>query len=102
MPEGSDLLFRRRGVTSDWYYDQARDLLNVALQFHSATTMVYAAFEARNALERFVLEMSLLATGGRLTEDQVRSAQNRDGAFRLLENAMSNYRHRLEFSNNRP
>src|SRR5215469_13659155 len=92
-------LTEKRGVTSDWYFDQAAALLEFALQHGSATALVYAALEARNALERFVLEMSLLATGGRLSDAQVRTAQRRDGAFQLLEQAMSNYRRHLQFTN---
>ena len=94
-----ELLSGRRGVTSDWYFDQAEDLLNVALQHDSATALVYAAVEARNALERFVLEMALLATGSPLSEAQLRTAQRRDGAFQLLDQAANNYRRHLEFTN---
>ncbi len=93
------LLTEKRGITSDWYFDQAGALLEFALQHDSATALVYAALEARNALERFVLEMSLLATGGHLSEAQIRTAQRRDGAFKLLEQAMSNYRRHLQFTN---
>src|SRR5437879_4071232 len=63
----NQFLTEKRGVTSDWYFDQAVALLEFALQHDSATALVYAALEARNALERFVLEMSLLATGGHLS-----------------------------------
>jgi len=96
---GNHLLTEKRGVTSDWYFDQAEALLKFALQRDSATGLVYAALEARNALERFVLEMSLLATGGQLSEAQIRTAQHRDGAFQLLDQAMNNYRRHLEFTN---
>ncbi len=96
---GNELLTGRRGVTSDWYFDQAEALLEFALQHDGATALVYAAVEARNALERFVLEMALLATGGPLSEDQVRTAQRRDGAFQLLEQAVNNYRRHLQFTN---
>ena len=96
---GDYLLTEKRGVTSDWHFDQAQALLEFALQRDSATALVYAALEARNALERFVLEMSLLATGGHLSEVQVRTSQRRDGAFQLLDQAMSNYRRHLQFTN---
>jgi len=96
---GDDLLAERRGVTSDWYFDQAEALLEFALKHDSATALVYAALEARNALERFVLEMALLATGGQLSEAQVRTAQRRDGAFQLLDQALKNYRRHVQFTN---
>jgi hypothetical protein len=96
---GNHFLTEKRGVTSDWYFDQAEALLEFALQRDSATALVYAALEARNALERFVLEMSLMATGGHLSEAQTRTAQRRDGAFQLLDQAMSNYRRHLQFTN---
>src|SRR5712691_693188 len=95
----NQFLTEKRGVTSDWYFDQAAALLAFALQRDSATALVYAGLEARNALERFVLEMSLLATGGHLSEAQLRTAQRRDGAFQLLDQAMSNYRRHLQFTN---
>ena len=47
----NQLLTEKRGVTSDWYFDQAVALLAFALQYDSATALVYAALEARNALE---------------------------------------------------
>jgi len=53
-----------RGVTSDWHFDQADALLKFAVEHHSATALVYACFEARNAIERSIMEMALLATGG--------------------------------------
>lgn len=96
---GNRLLTEKRSVTSDWYFDQAEALVEFALQRDSATALVYAALEARNALERFVIEMSLLATGGHLSEVQIRTAQRRDGAFQLLDQAMSNYRRHLQFTN---
>jgi len=86
-------------VTSDWYFDKAAALLEFALQHDGATALVYSAVEARNALERFVLEMALLATGGPLSDEQVRTAQRRDGAFQLLEQAVNSYRRHLEFTN---
>ena len=95
----NQLLTEKRGVTSDWYFDQAVALVAFALQHDSATALVYAALEARNALERFVIEMSLLATGGHLSEAQIRTAQHRDGAFQLLDQAMNNYRRHLQFTN---
>lgn len=95
----NELLIGRRGVTSDWYFDHAEALLAFALQHDSATAFVYAALEARNALERFVLEMALLATGNPLSEEQLRIAQRRDGAFPLLDQAVNNYRRHLEFTN---
>jgi hypothetical protein len=95
----NQLLTKKRGVTSDWYFDQATALLEFALQHDSATALVYAALEARNGLERFVVEMSLLATGGHLSEAQICTAQRKDGAFQLLDQAMNNYRRHLQFTN---
>ena len=99
MSNAEDLLTHRRDVTSGWYFDQARALLDFAIRNLSATALVYAALEARNSLERFVLEMSIAAIDGRLTQEQVRMAQNQDGAFRLLRDAMNNYRQQIEFTN---
>jgi hypothetical protein len=95
----NDLLTSRRGVTSEWHFDQAEALLTFALKHDSASALVYGALEARNALERFVFEMAVVATGGHLTEAQMRTARRQDGAFQLLEHAMSHYRSHLLFTN---
>src|SRR5262245_57565577 len=94
-----DLLTRSRSVTTEWHLDQAERLLKVAVEKQSPTALVYAALEARNGIERFVVEMSIVATGGRLTDEQIRTAQHKDGAFRLLDDAMQNSRKHLEFTN---
>lgn len=94
-----DFLTRRRHVTVEWYLDQAQQLLELAKKMHSATALVYSALEIRNAIERFVIEMSIVAKGGVLTDEQVRVAHRKDGAFQLLENAMSAYRKHIEFTN---
>lgn len=92
-------VFRNRGVTADWHLDQARRLLRIALEEESATALIYSALEARNAIERFVFEMSVLATGGRLTDQQLRIARKKQGVFQLLEDALENYRKHIEFQN---
>ncbi len=92
-------LFESRDVTADWHVAQSRRLLDVALRQGSATALTYAALEARNAVERLVFEMSVLATGGKFTPKQLRSAQKKDGLFKLLDEALHNYRRHIEFQN---
>jgi len=92
-------LFDNRDVTADWHVVQSRRLIDVALSRGSSTALVYAALEARNALERLVFEMSVLATGGKFTSDQLSAAQKKDGLFKLLDEALHNYRRHIEFQN---
>jgi len=94
-----DSLFANRDVTADWHVAQARCLLDLALTDGSATALIYAALEARNALERLPFEMSVLATGGRFTPEQLRMAQRKDGVFQLLDQALEDYRRHIEFQN---
>ena len=92
-------LFTNRDVTADWHVEQARRLLEIALNQGSATALVYAALEGRNAIERLVFEMSMLATGGKFTPEQLRTAQRKDGVFELLAEALNKYRRHIEFRN---
>lgn len=92
-------LFNNRDVTADWHVMQSRRLIDVAFSCGSSTALVYAALEARNALERLVFEMSVLATGGKFTSDQLSTAQKKDGLFKLLDEALNNYRRHIEFQN---
>lgn len=92
-------LFENRDVTADWHVAQSRRLVDVALSQGSSTALVYAALEARNAIERLVFEMSVLATGGKFTPDQLSAAQKKNGLFRLLDEALHNYRRYIEFQN---
>lgn len=78
---------------------QARRLIDLALSDGSVTALVYAALEARNAIERFVFEMSVVATGGSLTQEHLLTAQKKDGGFELLNQAFNNYRRHIEFQN---
>jgi hypothetical protein len=43
--------------------------------------------------------MSVLATGGKLTQEQLQTAQKKDGGFELLDDALNNYRRHIEFQN---
>lgn len=92
-------LFADRDVTAEWHLGQAQQLCNAALERQSATALVYAALEARNGIERLVFEMSVLATGGNLTNEQLQIARNQHGLYRLLEEAMGAYRRYFEFMN---
>ena len=93
------VLFENSDVTADWHVAQSRRILDVALSQGSSPAMVYAALEARNAIERLVFEMSVLATGGKFTPDQLSAAQKKDGLFKLLDEALHNYRRHIEFQN---
>jgi hypothetical protein len=87
---GNQFLTEKRGVPSDWYFDQAAVLLEFALRCGSATALVYAALEARNALERFVLEMSLpprvpMITASSLTAPALDAAEPCGGSDALCK-----------------
>jgi len=94
-----DQLTRRCEVTSDWHYQQARLLFEIATKEHSAAFLIYTALEARLTFERYILEMSALATGEELSENQLEDALKNDGVFRLLEEIYQDYRKYLEFCN---
>ena len=70
-------LFYNRDVTADWHVMQSRRLIDVAFSRGSSTALVYAALEARNALERLVFEMSVLATGGSLRQTNLALCRKR-------------------------
>lgn len=93
-------IFRiKRKVTSKWHIEQAERLLQTATNRKSSSALIYAALEARNAIERFVFEMSVLATGGCFSDYHLRLAQKKDGIFELLKQAMENYRKHIKFTN---
>lgn len=93
------LLNNDRKVTAKWHINQAEELLKFAIKKNSASSLIYAALEARIGLERFVFEMSVLAKGGNFEDRELEKARKRNGIFDLLKNAMDNYRKHLEFCN---
>ncbi len=94
-----DPLFLNRNVTTEWHLEQAKRLHRMALEEASSTALVYAALEARNAIERLVFEMSVLATGGQFTDEQLRMTRRQHGMYQLLVSAMEDYRKHIEFQN---
>ena len=95
----NNIFIIKRKVTSKWHIEQAERLLQIATNRKSSSALIYAALEARNAIERFVFEMSVLATGSCFADYQLRMAQKKDGIFELLKQAMENYRKHIEFTN---
>lgn len=63
----------------------------------SHTALVYAALEARNAIEQLVFEIVLLASGG-IDEETYRRCKKVDGAFLVLKRVEPDYRKLVEFT----
>ena len=94
-----DLLKCKRFVTSEWHRNQAENLLNFALKNDSDNALIYSILESRIALERYVFEMSVLVKGNKLTNENLKSADRRNGVFNLLKETMVDYIKHLTFSN---
>jgi hypothetical protein len=92
-------LFLNRKVVSDWHLRQSIELKKLALSKNSPTALIYSSLEARNTIERFIFEMSVLSTGGNFTDEQIEMAQQQHGIYKLLEDTMINYRKFIEFQN---
>lgn len=92
-------LFLNRKANADWHLHQSVELNKLALRINSSTALIYSALEARNMIERFIFEMSLLSTGGKFTDAQLEMAQKQHGIYKLLEDTMINYRKYMEFQN---
>lgn len=92
-------LFLNRKAVSDWHLKQSIELKKIALTKNSSTALIYSSLEARNTIERFIFEMSILSTGGKFTDEQIEMAQQQHGIYKLLEDTMINYRKFMEFQN---
>ena len=94
-----DLLTKRREVTTDWLVVQSESLLDIAMHERSHTALVYAALEARSAIERVVFELIGAAINFQFTIKMLEECRKKDGVFRVLSSVMPDYRLHLQFTN---
>jgi hypothetical protein len=81
----SEILTQKRECTSDWLIIQAECLVRFAKEKVSATALVYAALESRNAIEQLFLEMIGTCRVGKLDEKLIKECQKTEGVFRQLK-----------------
>jgi len=95
----NELLLKPRQVTTGWLVVQSESLLKIAEEKSSHTALIYAALEARNALERVVFELIVVACGAHPPEAIVEHCRRKDGVFQALGKVIPHYRLHLEFTN---
>lgn len=87
-----------RGVTFDWHIIQAKKWLEFDGGRELDSILVYAAFELRAAIERYVFELLYLLKEGKLSRDEERRCRSITGMFALMKETDSLYRKTVEFT----
>lgn len=93
-----DFLEQPRGVTSDWHLMQAKQWLAFDDNRQLDSTLVYAAFEIRLAIERYFFELAFLLKGCHLTEDEEKKCRSWKGVDALIKETDKTYRQTIEFT----
>ena len=91
------LLTRKRECKADWLALQAECLSRFAKEHGSTTALVYAALEARNAIEQLFLELILTSQSGAISKEMLTECRKNDGVFRVMEKCEPNYRKMVQF-----
>src|ERR1700731_3511247 len=95
----AEVLLRERSCASDWMIIQANDLARLAAELGSSNLLVFAAVEARNAIEQLWFDILLVLHRGEVTLDFVDSVRRRrDGFLAAIRDATPNYRKLVRFS----
>jgi hypothetical protein len=93
------VLLRDRLCASDWLIIQAHDLAVLAAETRKATLLVYAALEARNAIEQLWFDILLILHRGEVTMQFVEEVRRRrDGVLAAIRSAAPEYRKLVTFS----
>ena len=99
VPPELSFLERRREVSSTWHLGQAREWLKFDAGRELDCTLVYAAFEFRCAIERYLFELLAVAKGGKLSEDELKECKSRGGVKKLFKKLVPDYGKNVEFTN---
>ena len=93
-------LERQRGVTFEWHYDQVKRWLDFDGGRHLDSVLVYASFELRCAIERYLLELLVLLSDEGFSPELVKGTKRITRNFKkLLARIEPYYGKRVEFTN---
>ena len=80
-----------RECSSDWLILQSKCLLDEASRTRNASTLVYAALEARNAIEQLWFEIVMLLHGGEIDSETLAQCRKKDGFLNVMRKATPDY-----------
>ena len=90
---------RDRVCAPVWLILQARDLSSLATTGSRASLLVYAALEARNAIEQLWFDILVVLHRGEMTREFVEQVRHRrDGVLAAIREAAPDYRKLVTFS----
>ena len=87
----------KREVSAEWHLKQVVKWLNFDDGRKLDQVLVYASVELRCAIERSIFE-TLLVVKGKLTPDEEKRCQSKDGIFALMREVDPVYRKTFEFT----
>ena len=94
-----EILLRPRQCAADWLVIHSRDLAAAAKQSGSATLLVFACLEARNAIEQLWFELLMLIHGGAMDRELFEKCRRRrDGFLAAIGEAEPRYRRLSRFT----
>jgi len=86
-----EVFTRSRQCSSDWLVLQSKSLLDEAIRARNASALVYAALEARNAIEQLWFEIVMLLHGGEIDSETLAQCRKKDGFLNVMRKATPDY-----------
>ena len=93
-----DFLEEPREVTFDWHITQVKRWLEFDGGRILDSVVVYAAFELRLAIERYLFELLLLMKDQHITQDEERRCQSVKGVEKMMIEVDKDYRKTINFT----
>jgi hypothetical protein len=89
---------RKRHCDSGWLILQSKCLLDEAVRNSNASALVYAALEARNAIEQLGFEIVMVCHGGQMPKTTFTECRKKGGVFDVLQRIQPDYRKLVQFT----
>jgi hypothetical protein len=93
----NDILTRERHWQPDWLILQAESLCRFAKEHNSPTALIYAALEARNAIEQLFFTIIWLCRGS-VDDQTLAQCKKSDGLGQVLKRTEPDYRKMIQFA----
>ncbi len=93
----SQIISEKRHCESAWFIIQAKKLTDLAKEFKSTSALVYAALEARNAVEQLWFELIRTCHRVEISKELLEECRKTDGIFRVMQETEPDYRKLVRF-----
>lgn len=93
----SKIFLEKRHCESDWFILRSKDLIDLAKRHNSLSALIYAALEARKAVEQLWFELIVACHKGKISKKLVEECRKTDGIFRVMQKTEPDYRKLVRF-----